>query len=136
MGVADCPCGRLDARGRPLIYEACCQPWHAGTPAPDAECLMRSRYSAFVRADVAYLLASWHASRRPASLELDVGVQWLGLEVKSHRLTGADTAEVEFVARFRLAGRAVRQRERSRFVREDGRWYYLDGDEIARPAKP
>jgi len=97
---------------------------------------MRSRYSAFVRADVAYLLASWHASRRPASLELDVGVQWLGLEVKSHRLTGADTAEVEFVARFRLAGRAVRQHERSRFVREDVRWYYLDGDEIARPAKP
>ena len=97
---------------------------------------MRSRYSAFVLGDVPYLLGSWHASTRPATLALDAGIRWLGLEVKSHRLTGADTAEVEFVARFRIAGQAVRQHERSRFVREDGRWYYLDGDEIARSAKP
>lgn len=131
-----CACGRTDAKGRALPYETCCQPFHAGTPAPDAERLMRSRYSAFVRGDGAYLLSTWHASRLPASLELDAGIQWLGLEVKSHRLTGADVAEVEFVARFRLAGRAVRQHERSRFVREDGRWYYLDGDEIPRVAKP
>ena len=131
-----CPCGRTDARGRVLPYEACCQAWHDGAPAPDAECLMRSRYSAFVRGDVAYLLATWHASRRPASLELDAGIRWLGLEVKNHRVTDPGSAEVEFVARFRIAGRAVRQHERSRFLREDGRWYYLDGDEMARPPKP
>ena len=131
-----CPCGRTDARGRALAYEACCHPWHAGAPAPDAQSLMRSRYSAFVRGDAAYLLATWHASRRPASLELDDGIQWLGLELRRHRLTGTESAEVEFVARFRIAGRAVRQHERSRFVREGGRWYYLDGDEMARPAKP
>jgi SEC-C motif-containing protein len=43
-------------------------------------------------------------------------------------VTGENTAEVEFVARFRVAGRAVRQHELSRFVREDGQWFYVDGD--------
>ena len=91
---------------------------------------MRSRYSAFVRGDVPYLLATWHSSQRPAELTLDAATKWLGLEVKQHRSTGLDTAEVEFVARFRVAGRAVRQHERSRFVRENGRWWYVDGDEL------
>jgi SEC-C motif-containing protein len=54
----------------------------------------------------------------------------LGLQIKQHRVTGADTAEVEFVARFRVGGKAVRQHELSRFVREDGRWFYVDGDEL------
>jgi SEC-C motif-containing protein len=89
---------------------------------------MRSRYSAFVRGDVRYLLATWHASQRPAKLALETAAQWLGLEIKQHRMTGPDTAEVEFVARFRMGGKAVRQHERSRFVREEGRWTYLDGD--------
>jgi len=123
-----CPCANTDARGRPLPYQACCQLWHAGALAPDAERLMRSRYSAFVQGDVAYLLATWHASTRPATLQLEAGANWLGLEIKSRRMTGQDSAEVEFVARFRVAGRAVRQHELSRFVREHGRWYYVDGD--------
>ena len=89
---------------------------------------MRSRYSAFVRGDFSYLLATWHASTRPGTLELDSGAKWLGLEIKQHRSTGPDNAEVEFVARFRVAGRAVRQHELSRFVRENGRWFYVDGD--------
>ena len=126
--MADCPCARLDAKGRVLGFEACCGPLHAGEPAPDAERLMRSRYSAFVLGDVAYLLATWHASSRPASLELDAGAKWLGLDIKAHRVTGDDTAEVEFVARFRVGGRAVRQHELSRFVRDAGRWCYVDGD--------
>ena len=123
-----CPCGRLGAKGQAVSFEACCAPLHAGEPAPDAERLMRSRYSAFVRGHAPYLLATWHVSTRPASIELEEGAQWLGLEIKQHRMTGADTAEVEFVARFRVGGRAVRQHELSRFVREDGRWYYVDGD--------
>lgn len=94
----------------------------------DAEALMRSRYSAFERGDVPYLLATWHASTRPATLELEAKAKWLGLEVKQHRVTGENTAEVEFVARFRVSGRAVRQHELSRFVREDGQWFYVDGD--------
>lgn len=128
MKVDVCPCGRLDAHKRLLTYAACCAPLHAGEAAPDAESLMRSRYSAFVLGDVPYLLATWHSSTRPATLELEPQAKWLGLDIKSHRSTGVDRSEVEFVARFRLAGRAVRQRELSRFVREDGRWFYVDGD--------
>ena len=128
--MSPCPCGRTTAKGQTLSLEACCGPYHAGQAAPDAESLMRSRYSAFVRGDVPYLLATWHASQRPATLELDKAAQWLGLEIKQHQVTGPDTAEVAFVARFRLAGKAVRQHERSRFVREEGRWYYVDGDPL------
>ena len=122
-----CPCGRVDAKNQVLAFEVCCAPFHAGAAAPDAESLMRSRYSAFVRGDVQYLLATWHSSQRPASLALQDGAQWLGLEIKAHQTTGEGRAQVEFVARFRVAGRATRQHERSRFVREDGRWYYVDG---------
>jgi SEC-C motif-containing protein len=77
-----------------------------------------------------YLQATWHASTRPATLDFEPDARWLGLEVRSHRVLDAEHAEVEFVARYRVAGRAVRLHERSRFVREDGRWYYLEGDQF------
>ena len=117
-----CPCGR------PLVYTACCGRYHAGSPAPDAESLMRSRYSAYVRGLEDYLLATWHASTRPAALDLDAGpvAKWLGLEVRAQAQTD-DSATVEFVARRRIGGRAQRMHELSRFVREDGHWYYVDG---------
>ena len=126
-----CPCGRADARGRSLPFVRCCGRYLAdfdGTPAPDAEALMRSRYAAFVLEDAGYLLASWHASTRPPEVGFEPGLKWLGLEVREHRVVDAAHAEVEFVARSRLTGRASRLHERSRFVREDGRWYYVDGD--------
>jgi SEC-C motif domain protein len=123
-----CPCGRTTAKGQPLALEACCGLYHAGQAAPNAESLMRSRYSAFVQGNVPYLLATWHSSQRPAELTLETGGKWLGLEIKQHHVTGADSAEVEFVARFRLGGKAVRQHERSRFVREESLWFYVDGD--------
>lgn len=124
-----CPCTRQDAKGRILPYAQCCGPYRAGTaPAPDAERLMRSRYSAFVQGDAAYLLRTWHPSTRPDSLDLDSEAKWLGLEVRRHHKTGEHSATVEFVARHRLAGRAVRQHEVSRFVCEDGQWFYVDGD--------
>ena len=126
-----CPCGRLDARKRPLAFARCCGRHLADfehSPAPDAETLMRSRYSAFVLEDADYLLATWHPARRPPELAFEPGLKWLGLEVRSHRAVDADHAEVEFVARSRVAGRAQRLHERSRFVREGGRWYYVDGD--------
>ena len=125
-----CPCGRRTAGRRLLSLAECCGPWLAGAPAPDAERLMRSRYSAFVLGDEAYLLATWHPSTRPAQAESEPGTRWLGLEVRDHRAIDADHADVEFVARYRLAGRGVRLHERSRFIREAGRWYYLDGDMI------
>ena len=131
---AACPCGRLQgsgAKAKPLAYADCCgrfiDHWDA-QPAPDAECLMRSRYTAFVCERADYLLATWHPSHRPASLDFDAAAQWLGLEVRGHWVKNPDHAEVEFVARHRLGGRAVRLHERSRFVREGGRWYYVDGD--------
>jgi SEC-C motif domain protein len=128
MNLTPCPCGRTTPKGQVLSFDACCCPYHSGQSAPDAESLMRSRYSAFVQGDVPYLLATWQGSQRPAELELEAGAKWLGLEIKQHRITGEDTAEVEFVARFRVGGKAIRQHERSRFVREDGRWFYVDGD--------
>ncbi|MDB5884475.1 MAG: hypothetical protein JWR74_646 [Polaromonas sp.] len=91
---------------------------------------MRSRYTAFVVQRADYLLATWHASTRPAMLEFASGAKWLGLEVRSHKVLDADHAEVEFVARCREAGRATRLHERSRFVRESGRWFYVDGDQF------
>jgi SEC-C motif-containing protein len=131
LAAAPCPCGRRNARGQPLAFERCCGPWLAdpdNRPAPDAESLMRSRYSAFVLEEGAYLRRTWHASTRPAELVFEPGVKWLGLDVRAARQVDADHAEVEFVARSRLAGRGQRLHERSRFVREGGRWYYLDGD--------
>ena len=100
----------------------------AARPAPDAESLMRSRYSAFVERNADYLLATWHPDRRPSGIDFEPGCKWLGLEVRQARSSGPVSAEVEFVARSRLAGRAQRLHERSRFVLEDGRWYYVDGD--------
>ena len=129
--MSACPCGRTDARGRPLVYADCCgryiDHWE-DVPAPDAESLMRSRYTAFVREDGRYLLATWHPSARPPSVEFENGYKWLGLEVRQRRMTGDAEAEVEFVARVRSSdGRATRLHERSRFVCEEGRWYYVDG---------
>jgi SEC-C motif-containing protein len=91
---------------------------------------MRSRYSAYCLGLGDYLLATWHPSTRPAELDLTAPPvpRWLGLTVRQARSTGADSAEVEFVARYRVGGRGQRLHETSRFVREDGRWHYVDGD--------
>ena len=119
-----CPCGSG------ALYGACCAPCHAGErSAPTAEALMRSRYAAYVLQLADYLLATWHVSTRPQTLDLSADpCKWLGLEVRTHRLTGECQAEVEFVARYRVAGRGHRLHELSRFVLEDSRWFYVDGD--------
>ena len=125
--LTPCPCGN------PVGYTECCGPLHDGaTVAASAEQLMRSRYSAYVLRREDYLLASWHADTRPASLRLAAqqpAPSWLGLEIRRHETVDDDHATVEFVARYRLGGgRAQRQHETSRFVREYGCWYYLDGE--------
>jgi len=119
-----CPCGSG------AKYAACCAPLHAGAaPAASAEALMRSRYSAYGLKLEEYLLATWHPTTRPSELDLSADdSKWLGLEVKRHAVQDDSHATVEFVARYRIAGRGHRLRELSRFVREDGRWYYVDGD--------
>lgn len=122
-GAEPCPCGR------PASYAACCGRYHAGPlalQAPDPESLMRSRYSAFVKDVRAYLLDTWHASERPAGIEApEPGLKWLGLDVRGAGSLGPDEAWVEFVARCKVGGRAQRIAERSRFVREGGRWFYV-----------
>ncbi len=132
VATQSCPCGRLDAGRKPLAYGACCGRWlESDKPAPDAESLMRSRYSAFVLEREAYLLATWHASHRPSGVEFEPGVKWLGLDVRSHVQQDDSHAQVEFVARQKPAnGAAVRMHERSRFVRDNGHWLYVDGDAL------
>lgn len=133
---AACPCGGA-------AFAACCGPFLAGAAiAPTAEQLMRSRYSAYTLRDEAYLRATWHPSTLPAGplVDPDEKLQWLGLEVKSAlRLRqrkailpdSPDSDTVEFVARYKISGRAHRLHEVSRFVREHSaggaRWFYLDG---------
>ena len=90
---------------------------------------MRSRYSAYVLVLEPYLLATWHPTTRPTELNLsDDGTKWLGLNIKRHQVIDENHASVEFIARYRIAGRGYRLYEISRFVREDGRWFYVDGD--------
>lgn len=124
-----CPCGLRND------YSDCCGALHhrfatdghltAATP----EALMRSRYAAFVLDLRDYLLATWHISTRPADLEPpEPGLKWLGLDVKRTASQDADHGTVEFVARSKLGGRAYRLHETSRFVRENGAWFYVDGD--------
>ena len=119
--VQPCPCGGP-------AYANCCGRFIDNDDVPQtAEQLMRSRYSAYVLRREPYLKATWHASTRPAdAVAQDDDTKWLGLEVKKHVPAG-DAATVEFVARYKIGGRAHRLHEVSRFVREDGRWFYVDG---------
>jgi SEC-C motif domain protein len=121
-----CPCDS----GHP--YPTCCGRWHAGAlhlQAPDAQALMRSRYSAFVLDLTGYLRDTWHSSTRPATIEPNpAGLKWLGLSIKRHARQDDTHATVEFVARSRWQGKGERLHETSRFVLEEGRWFYVDGD--------
>jgi len=126
---AHCPC--REPASAPS-YAQCCGRYLEGSEpgaAPNAEQLMRSRYSAFVLGRWDYLLQTWHASTRPTVLApTEPGLRWLGLELRGHTVLDADHAIVEFAARSKLGGRAQRLHEVSRFVREAGRWYYVAGD--------
>ena len=131
-----CPCGS----GKPLA--TCCGPYLAGAAAASAQALMRSRYVAYTLGREAYLLATWHASTRPAALGLagQPQARWLGLDIRRDDSQGPEHALVEFVARYKIGGRAYRLHEVSRFVREGGRWYYVAGDlvdpQAGRPDAP
>jgi SEC-C motif domain protein len=121
-----CPCGSTRS------YPECCGLYHTGVPAPDAQSLMRSRYCAYVLSNEQYLLATWHPNTRPDSIPFSKDQKWLGLTVIDASPTGKHSAEVEFIARSRVSNAAaLRLHERSRFVRADGRWLYVDGDFVS-----
>lgn len=136
LGGEPCPCGRGE------VYGECCGPLHGGAPAPTAERLMRSRYAAFALGLEPYLRSSWHASTRPAPSEplIDPEVSWLRLAVERVEAGGPfdDEGRVTFTAVGRSAEGRFRQRERSRFVREETsgpgtgalHWFYLDGEAL------
>ena len=115
-----CPCGRG------LPYDECCGPAHQGHAPATAEALMRSRYSAFALDDDAYVLSSWHPKTRPARIEPDSRLRWVGLDILEASGGGLFDAEgvVEFRAHYRDHGKAGDMVERSRFVRHDGQWAY------------
>jgi SEC-C motif-containing protein len=120
-----CPC----ESGKP--YSTCCQPYHQDLAAPTAEALMRSRYTAFALGLESYLLDTWHPNTRPAALNLadDPPTKWLGLTIKHSAITEPTKATVEFVARYKIAGKAYRLHELSQFIHMENRWYYLTGSE-------
>lgn len=124
MDDTRCSCGSRDGA------TACCAPILAGAPAPTAERLMRSRFSAFRLGDAAYLVHSWHPDTVPAGLTLDDDVVWRALQIVAVRDGGEahHTGTVEFRASHRGPDGAGLLHERSRFVRHEGRWVYLDGE--------
>lgn len=124
MNHQPCPCGSGQA------FEHCCGRYLSGQAAPlTAEALMRSRYTAYVQHQEDYLLQTWHSSTRPQHLSLDQPpvIKWLGLKIlRTEAGTEHDeTGLVEFVARYKLNGKAERLHETSLFVREHGTWVYL-----------
>lgn len=115
-------------------YSLCCQPFLSGQAFPaSAEQLMRSRYTAYVEKNADYLAATWHSSKRVADLETLLsesfsGTEWLGLNVtRCNHGSHENEAFVTFFARYREKERTSAIYECSRFLREDQRWYYIDG---------
>ncbi|ASU36932.1 hypothetical protein hmeg3_00595 [Herbaspirillum sp. meg3] len=123
-----CPCGKG-------IYAVCCGRFISGAAVPaTAEQLMRSRYTAFSLREEDYLRSTWHPDTLPDEpITAESDVKWIGLDVIKHKhVNDADEATVEFVARFKVGGRAHRLHEVSSFVRQPdaagvARWYYVDG---------
>lgn len=121
-----CPCGSAER------YRDCCGMYLDMSALPEtAEGLMRSRYCAYVLGREDYLLTTWHAATRPLKLELQntASIKWLGLKIFSTEIDEQQNLEarVEFVARYSVNGKAERLHETSRFVRENGKWFYIDG---------
>ncbi len=120
-----CPCGSK------TDYLQCCGRYiEQGLTALTAEALMRSRYSAYVLGDEAYLLRSWHVSTCPAQLGLQKEtVDWLKLEVLAKNDGGPldEHGTVEFIASYRIENKKQRIHEVSRFVKQNNQWFYVDG---------
>jgi len=121
-----CPCGSSAA------FNSCCLPMLEGkTQATSPEQLMRSRYTAFAMEEEKYILETWHARTRPKQLNFaDHPVVWLGLSVDpvQHPAATATEGVVSFTASYLEEGLLCRLHETSKFLMENGSWFYLKGD--------
>ena len=125
----DCPCGAVNAAGDKLSFDSCCGPLlHQLTSAITAEQLMRSRYTAYVMSDFNYLRQTWHPDTCPSDLNESNCIKWLGLQILSCSESEQELAEVHFVARYKIHGRAEKLEEHSRFKKINHTWFYVDGD--------
>lgn len=125
--MSETPCSCQSGKS----FQQCCEPFLSNQAIPvTAEQLMRSRYSAYSLGNHDYLLTTWHKSTCPQTVSLDDNIQWTRLTVKQVIAgTALDlSGEVEYIAVFKLNGRAHRLHEQSRFIKEDGAWFYVDGD--------
>jgi len=121
-----CPCCSTHS------YQACCEVLHKGDlTANNAEQLMRSRYSAFVAGDIAYLIKTLHPDKQQADDEAVLRqtieqTQWLGLKIIDHK-SAENNATVEFIAFYQdeVVGQL---HERSQFIKQNGQWFYVDGE--------
>ncbi|ALU42351.1 preprotein translocase subunit SecA [Pseudoalteromonas rubra] len=120
--------------------QACCLPFIAGQKLPDsAEQLMRSRYSAYCLKDTGYIHRTYAQSKRAENCEASISAfaehaTFVGLEV----IQCSESPEhqfVEFKATYLDGSTCITMHERSRFLREDGQWRYLDGELFACPEK-
>jgi SEC-C motif domain protein len=126
----ECPCGSGQS------YSDCCEPFIKGEKqAPNAEALMRARYSAHVNSEIDYIHDTTLPSKRGTFnrtrlLNWTKHAEWLGLEILETTDGGPeDTAgTVEFVARYREKGKRINHHELAEFTREEERWYFKDGN--------
>jgi len=127
-----CPCNPENE------FAQCCGPYLAGEKLPPtAEILMRSRYTAYTLDDYGYVIRTSHPDNRPSEKDFadEVKIDWLGLDILDTALGGEDDreGEVEFVARYQVKGQKMQQHERSQFIKEEGQWFYQDGDIVKPP---
>lgn len=118
----DCPCGSGQA------FDGCCHRFLSAQEMPQTPLeLMRSRYTAYTRQDNRYLKHTWYPNAMPeGALAIDPSIKWVRLQIVRHEEKG-DDGVVEFIAHYKVNGRARKMHETSRFLREGGKWYYLDG---------
>ncbi len=124
--TANCPCGS----GRD--FHACCDPYLQGEPVPNAETLLRARFSAYATANERYINQTWHPASRPIKLHLHNAeqVRWYGLKIIRIENGGPDDQAglVEFSAHYQIKHRQGQLHEISHFARDNGKWYYLEGE--------
>lgn len=96
-----------------------------------AEQLMRSRFTAYAQHNEDYLLATWDQSKRPDSIDFskEDNVEWTHLEIIGRKKGGEQDSKgiVEFKAYYLMDGEEYAMHEISRFVKKEGKWFYLDG---------